>query len=60
VKNILNNILIAILFVVIKVINSVQYIKMGYYKIRGIPYYMYTDHKFGIKDRLRVYYNEKN
>ena len=53
-KNILNNILIAILSVVIKVINSVQYIKMGYYKMRGIPYYMYTDHKFGEKICNRI------
>ncbi len=53
-KNILNNILIAILFVVIKVINSVQYIKMGYYKMCGIPCYMYTDHKFGVKICNRI------
>lgn len=45
----MNTVLTGILFIIIKVLNSCQYIKMGYYKIFGIPCYMITDHKFGEK-----------
>jgi hypothetical protein len=53
-EDILNVLLIAAVLVIVKTSNGVQYVKMGYYKIRGIPCYMYRDQKFGEKTCYRL------
>lgn len=47
--DIMNLVWIAIFLMVIKSSNAIQYTKMAYYKLRKIPYYMITEHKFGVK-----------
>ena len=50
----MNIVLTVIVLIVVKISSTIQYMKMFYYKIRGIPCYMITDHKFGEKICYRI------
>lgn len=45
----MNIVLTVVVLTIVKVSNTIQHMKMFYYRIRGIPCYMITDHKFGEK-----------
>ena len=49
-----NTLLICLVVLLVKVWNGLQYVKMAYYKIRGIPCYMFRDNKFGEKMCYRL------
>jgi hypothetical protein len=50
----LNLVLISIVMLTVYITNSSQYLKMWYYKLRGIDCFMYTaDSKFGVKRCVR-------
>jgi len=53
-EDILNVLLIALVLAIVKTSNFAQYVKMFYYKVRGIPCYMHRDQKFGEKTCYRI------
>lgn len=49
-----NTVAVMILYGVIKLLNGIQYAKMGVYMMFGIKCYMHTDRKFGEKICYKV------
>jgi hypothetical protein len=45
----MNTLLVGIFYILIKIANAITYVQYAYYKLRGIPCAILTDHKTGGK-----------